>query len=58
MTPSPSGRQVVGATEDHLIVWDIEPETWFDIACRAAGRSLTEDEWAQFIGNEPYDPAC
>jgi DNA-binding SARP family transcriptional activator/WD40 repeat protein len=58
MTPAPSGRQVVGATEDHLIVWDLEPETWFDIACRAAGRSLTEDEWAQFIGDEPYDPAC
>jgi len=58
MNPSPDGRQVVAATKEHLIAWNLEPDSWFDIACRAAGRSLTRDEWDQFIGSDPYDPAC
>ena len=58
VNPGPSGRSAVAGIGDHLIVWNLDPDSWLDIACKAAGRSLTEDEWAQFIGDEPYDPAC
>jgi len=48
----------VAGTEDHLLVWNTDPDTWPDLACRAAGRPLTREEWADFIGDEPYDPIC
>jgi WD40 repeat protein len=31
-----------------VVIWDLDPSSWPDVACRAAGRNLTEAEWAQF----------
>ena len=31
----------------------IDPATWLEQACRAAGRNLTVDEWATYIGGTP-----
>ena len=58
MNSSPTGRYLVTATEDQLLVWEIDPDSWPDIACAAAGRSLTAAEWAEFMGELPYDPIC
>lgn len=30
----------------------------FDAACAVAGRSLTEQEWSRYLGDEPYAPLC
>jgi hypothetical protein len=30
----------------------------FDLACRTAGRNLTERDWAQYMGNLPYLQTC
>lgn len=57
-SPSPSGRHLVTGVGDHLLTWSLDPDAWAEIACRAAGRTLTEEEWAEFVGDEPYDPVC
>ena len=39
--------------------WDVDPDTWQEQACLAAGRNLTADEWRSFIGvDEPYQATC
>jgi hypothetical protein len=35
-----------------------DPAVWEELACRIAGRSLTEREWRELIGTNPYAPAC
>jgi WD40 repeat protein/DNA-binding SARP family transcriptional activator len=38
--------------------WDIRPESLARHACQVAGRRLTRAEWAQFLPDRPYEPAC
>ncbi len=33
---------------DQVLIWDLDLASWPEIACRAAGRNLTESEWEQF----------
>ena len=40
--------QLVTSVGDHLLIWNLDTSTWYDIACRAAGRNMTRNEWAQF----------
>ncbi len=37
--------QLITAVGPHAKVWNLDTDTWFDIACRAAGRNLTRGEW-------------
>jgi WD40 repeat protein len=39
-------------------VWDIDPESWARRACALANRTLTREEWEEFLPGRPYDPAC
>ena len=43
----PDGRAttIVG---DHILLWNLNTDEWYDIACRAAGRNLTRAEWEEF----------
>ncbi len=52
------GRGAVTATSDHFLVWNLTPEEWPDIACRAAGRNMTPEEWDQFWPDAPYHATC
>jgi len=39
--------------------WDIDPDHWQSLACHAAGRNLTREEWDRYMGSsEPYHPTC
>jgi WD40 repeat protein len=38
--------------------WDTRLSYWIDFACRAAGRNLTEEEWADAFDQEPYRKTC
>ncbi|MGI9605770.1 MAG: BTAD domain-containing putative transcriptional regulator [Acidimicrobiales bacterium] len=40
--------RVVTPLEGNALVWNLDPVMWVDIACRAAGRNMTADEWALF----------
>jgi WD40 repeat protein len=55
---SPDGRSLASATEDEVILWDLNPEPWVDRACRIANRDLTRNEWKDFLGDEPYRSIC
>ena len=56
---NPDGKTVATGSEDgRLAVWDIDPASWRERACRIANRNLTYEEWAQFLGDEPYRMTC
>ena len=55
---APDGRHVATHDGDRLLVWDIDIARWSELACSRAGRTLTEAEWEEFLGDEPYDPFC
>jgi WD40 repeat protein len=38
-------------------VWPLEPNELVQLACIAAGRQLTEDEWSEHVGGK-FSPAC
>ncbi len=53
------GRFLGTFAGDHIYIWDLDTERWFDIACRAAGRNLTESEWEQFgPTGQPHRDTC
>jgi WD40 repeat protein len=39
-------------------VWDVDAESWKRRACDLANRTLTRDEWEEFLPGRPYEPAC
>jgi WD40 repeat protein len=39
-------------------VWDVDAESWAQRACTLANRTLTRDEWEEFLPGRPYEPAC
>jgi hypothetical protein len=39
-------------------VWDMDPESWLERACRRAGRNLTQVEWVQYFPGEKYRKTC
>jgi hypothetical protein len=56
---SPDGKQLLTTVIfGPRIVWDVDPESWAARACAIAGRTLTEEEWHQFLPDRPYEPAC
>jgi WD40 repeat protein len=38
--------------------WPTDISAWRTRACTVAGRSLTRDEWAQYLPDRTYAPAC
>jgi hypothetical protein len=55
---TPDGKRLTRVEGDHVQIWNLQPETWPDIGCRAAGRNLTADEWAQFGPHDVYRETC
>ncbi|MBN1642963.1 MAG: hypothetical protein JXA09_17130 [Anaerolineae bacterium] len=53
------GEQLVVRDDAGIVtIWDLHLETWVDRACQIANRSITEDEWAQFVAGAPYRSVC
>ena len=38
--------------------WELDVEQWQVLACDAAGRNLTVEEWQLYLGDEPYRATC
>jgi WD40 repeat protein len=56
---SPDGRQLLmTAADGRGALWDVDPESWAQRACTLANRTLTPEEWEEFLPGRPYDPAC
>ena len=47
-----------GLLDDVIILWDVDPDSWRDRACRIANRNLSRSEWEQFVGKETYRETC
>ncbi|MEX2275082.1 MAG: protein kinase [Actinomycetota bacterium] len=56
---SPDGRHLLETHGNGQgAVWDVDPESWERRACDLANRTLTPEEWEEFLPGRPYEPAC
>jgi WD40 repeat protein len=55
---SPDGRYLATVSRCHALVWFWRPEDLIAEACSRLTRNLTEDEWRENFGNEPYRKTC
>jgi WD40 repeat protein len=57
----PDSRTVILASHEptsRVYRWDTDVDSWIEYACRVAGRNLTEEEWREAFGDEPYRETC
>jgi len=45
---SPNANYLATVWDGHAVFWDLDLESYPQIACQTAGRNLTADEWHQF----------
>jgi WD40 repeat protein len=51
--------RLVTMDDEHGLIWNLDVASWPEIACRAAGRNLSQAEWAQFGPKDvPYQSTC
>ena len=56
---TPNGRSVVVVSDTGAgWVWDVDQSEWLARACQVAGRSLTPQEWQEFLPDRPYHATC
>jgi WD40 repeat protein len=56
---SPDGRDLlITSGNGQAAIWGIDPESWPQRACALANRTLTHEEWDEFLPGRPYEPAC
>jgi hypothetical protein len=56
---TPDGQRLLSDGTDQLpTVWDVGLEALVARICHIANRNLTHDEWAQYVGEQPYHPTC
>jgi hypothetical protein len=53
------GPSLFTSVGDEVLIWNLDVEAWPEIACQAAGRNLTRQEWDRFgPPDEPYQATC
>ena len=56
---TPDGRRVFVISETGSgWVWNVDPSDWETLACPIAGRSLTMQEWQEFLPDRAYQATC
>ena len=56
---SPDGRYLVSSGADlNVYIWDLNLEAVAKWACTLTGDLMTATEWAQFLRDQPFHPAC
>lgn len=45
-------------SNDSIYLWHLDVDAWKAQACKIANRNLTESEWGQYMGSEPYQRTC
>ncbi len=51
-------KKLVTYEDGNTLVWNIDVDAWPEVACRAAGRNLTPQEWEDFGPDRPYRKTC
>jgi WD40 repeat protein/DNA-binding SARP family transcriptional activator len=55
----PGGRQLAAASATGtVLVWDVDHVAWRAHACTVAGRTLTRQEWHEYLPDRPYQDVC
>ena len=55
---NPDGTKLVIETTDGAVLLDLNPRHWETLACRIAGRNLTQAEWNQYLPGRDYHRTC
>lgn len=56
---SPDGTWLMTSSLEGVVrLWRVETDELEALACRILSRNLTQDEWLQYIGEDPYRPTC
>jgi WD40 repeat protein len=55
---SENGKWLISNTPQGVYIWQWAIEDVRNLACRLAGRNLTRDEWAKYIGEIDYQKTC
>jgi WD40 repeat protein/DNA-binding SARP family transcriptional activator len=56
---TPDGRRVVVMSDTGSgWIWDVNLSEWETRACQIAGRSLSQQEWEEFLPDRPYHATC
>ena len=61
VVPTPGETPIIGdvVPGQGVTIWRYEVDTWADLACQAAGRNMTEEEWDLYgPAGEPYHATC
>jgi WD40 repeat protein len=53
------GRLASAGSDDKIKLWLVDEQKLIAALCLRAGRNLTKDEWAHYIGSDtPWQPSC
>jgi WD40 repeat protein len=59
LTVAADGRLASGGADGTIKLWLVDEQKLINALCLRAGRNLTSDEWARFIGSDtPWTPSC
>jgi len=46
------------AQGNEILFWRLDTNTWLEAACYIANRNMTPEEWANYMGIQPYRETC
>ncbi len=55
---SPDGNTLAATSSEHIVLWDINPQSWVAKTCQRVGRNFTRMEWAKYFPGELYRATC
>jgi DNA-binding SARP family transcriptional activator/WD40 repeat protein len=53
-----AGTVFAETTDRDPVLWQVDPNRWLKIACRIAGRNLTNAEWRHYLPHRDYQRTC
>jgi WD40 repeat protein len=55
---STDGRYLAMSGARGSVIWSLDAQLWRERACQLAGRNMTENEWANVMGEGRHRPTC